>query len=262
MEHIEVRSQAEFDACVKAGNIAVVIGCSVVAMDNSSVVARDNSSVEARGNSSVVAMDNSSVVARYNSSVVAWDNSSVVAWDNSSVVAWGDVFIRLFSALRIKASAYVTIAMHGRAKEISGGRQLPVAPNPTTGAEWCEANGIDPATVDYVVPDIDAAILDAIEANKAAGKNGLKMTDWHGAKCDETNWCETTHCRAGYAICLAGAAGFALERKYGPKMAGAMIYAASRPDKLPPDFYADDEAAMADIVACAAEQRARRGSNP
>jgi hypothetical protein len=41
----EVRSQAEFDACINLGNIAVVIGCSVVAWGNSSVVARGNSSV-------------------------------------------------------------------------------------------------------------------------------------------------------------------------------------------------------------------------
>ena len=41
-QRIEVRSQAEFNACVEAGNIAIVIGCSVEA--------RGNSSVEAWGN--------------------------------------------------------------------------------------------------------------------------------------------------------------------------------------------------------------------
>jgi hypothetical protein len=107
-----------------------------------------------------------------------------------------------------------------------------------------------------VIPNIDAAILASIEANEATGKNGLRMGGWHAARCDETNWCETTHCRAGYAICLAGAAGFALERKVGSAAAGALIYAASRPDKPVPDFYASDEDAMADIRACAAEQTA------
>jgi hypothetical protein len=32
-----------------------------------------------------------------------------------------------------------------------------------------------------------------------------------------------------------------------------MIYAKSRPNKPVPDFYCDNERAMADIVACAAE---------
>jgi hypothetical protein len=44
-KQIEVHSQAEFDVCVKAGNIAVVIGCYVEAWDNSSVEAWGNSSV-------------------------------------------------------------------------------------------------------------------------------------------------------------------------------------------------------------------------
>ncbi len=104
------------------------------------------------------------------------------------------------------------------------------------------------------IPNIDAAVLASIEANKAAKKNGLKMTKWHGTDdCNETNWCETTHCRAGYVICLAGAAGFALERKIGPAAAGALIYARSRPGKRVPNFYASDADAMASITADAAE---------
>ena len=209
-KRIEVRSQTEFDACVKLGNIAIVIGCSVVARENSSVDARENSSVEARGN----------------------------------------VFIRLWKALSVKASAYVTIAMHGSAEKIEGGRQLPVAPEPTTGAEWCDYYGIDLAKADFIVPNIDAAILASIRNNQAAG---LDMSGWHGGSCDETNWCNTTHCRAGYAICLAGKAGFDLEREFGAETAGRMIYAASRPDKPLPDFFAEDEDAMADIIECAGE---------
>jgi hypothetical protein len=104
-----------------------------------------------------------------------------------------------------------------------------------------------------IIPHIDAAILASIEANKATGKNGLEMGRWHGGGCDETNWCNTTHCRAGYAICLAGKDGFALEAKVGSAAAGALIYAKSRPNKPVPDFYCDNERAMADIVACAAE---------
>ncbi len=207
-KRIEVHSQAEFDACVNLGNIAIVVGCRIVARGNSSVVAREN----------------------------------------SSVVAQGNVFIRLWSALKIKASAHVIIAIHGSAQSIEGGRQMKAVPEPKTGAEYCEFNGIDRATAPYVVPNIDAAILTALESEKT---HGLDMSGWHGQDCDETNWCETTHCRAGYAICMAGKAGFDLERKYGPEIAGRMIYAVSRPDMPLPDFYADDETALKDIKACA-----------
>ena len=175
-----------------------------------------------------------------------------MARENSSVEACGNVFVRLWSALKITASAHVVIVLHGHAGSVHGGRQLTAAPEPTTGAEYCELNGLDPTKVEYVISNIDATILASIEANKAAGKNGLRMNDWHGQDCDETNWCETTHCRAGYAICLAGKAGFELEKKFGSEIAGKMIYAVSRPDDRPlPDFHASDEAAMADIIASA-----------
>jgi uncharacterized protein YjbI with pentapeptide repeats len=87
-----------------------------------------------------------------------------------------------------------------------------------------------------IVPNIDAAILAAIEAG---GK--LDMAQWHT--------CDTTHCRAGWAITLAGDKGRALEREHGPAVAGALIYAASRPDKPVPNFYASTADAMADIRA-------------
>ena len=91
-----------------------------------------------------------------------------------------------------------------------------------------------------VIPNIDLTILAAIE-------NGgrLRMANWHT--------CETTHCRAGWAIHLAGEAGLKLEKKHGSAGAGALIYAASRPGKPIPNFYASDAVAMADIRACAAE---------
>ena len=92
-----------------------------------------------------------------------------------------------------------------------------------------------------VVPNIDAAILAAIEAGGT-----LDMGDWHR--------CETTHCRAGWAITLAGEAGAKLEELCGPASAGSLIYAASRPGKNIPDFYASTEDALADLRACAAEQ--------
>ncbi|CCJ51954.1 pentapeptide repeat-containing protein [Bordetella bronchiseptica] len=66
-----------------------------------------------------------------------------------------------------------------------------------------------------VVEALDAKILSAIEN----GRGGLEMGAWHT--------CETTHCRAGWAVHLAGEAGYALEREHGPQYAGRMIYMAS-----------------------------------
>ena len=156
---VEVRSQAELNACVQAGNIAVVVGCRVVALENSSVVALgnsrvvalENSSVEARGNSSVVALGNSSVEARGNSSVVARGNSSVEAWENSSVeargnssvVARGNVFVRWFSALKIKASFAVIVGKMGEPRGVLEGGRILDCKGPTTPAEWCDHHGVE-----------------------------------------------------------------------------------------------------------------------
>ena len=240
-KRIEVRTQAEFDVCVKAGNIAVCVG-------GGFFVAWGSSHVVARGSSHVVAWESSHVEAWESSHVEAWGSSHVEARGSSHVVAWGNVFVRLFSALSIKASTHVAIMVHGDAQSIEGGQQM-TAMKPNTGADWCEYFGIDPTKSDLVVPNIDAAILASLAAH--ANTNGLDMGSWHGESCDETNWCNTTHCRAGYAICLAGKAGFELERKVGPEVAGQMIYAASRPDKPLPDFHTNTETALADIRACA-----------
>ena len=88
-----------------------------------------------------------------------------------------------------------------------------------------------------VIENIDAAIYAAI----TDGKGSLNMGEWHDPNC------QTTHCRAGWAIALAGKAGGELEAKYGPAAAGALIYAKSRPGVPVPDFHAGDEAALADI---------------
>ena len=93
-----------------------------------------------------------------------------------------------------------------------------------------------------VIPNIDAAILAAIEAPG----NALDMRHWHT--------CGTTHCRAGWAVVLAGDAGTKLEYAIGSSAAGALIYAVSRPDQPVPDFYASDWVALADLRAGAAVQ--------
>ena len=47
-----------------------------------------------------------------------------------------------------------------------------------------------------VIADIDAAIEDAIYAGGV-----LDMSEWHGV---DNHWCGTTHCRAGWAVHIAG----------------------------------------------------------
>ena len=202
-KRIEVRNQAEFDACVSVGNIAIVIGCHVVA--------RGSSSVEAR--------------------------------ENSSVVAWGNVFIRLFSALKIKISAHVVVMRYNNSMTIEGeGRELEAIIDPRTGKEYCEFNGIS-LDSPFKVDNIDYKIYEAIQN----GKGELDMSSWHKEDCDKDNWCGTSHCRAGYAICLAGEEGFKLEKKYDAELAGRMIYAVSRPDEELPDFFADTDEVLEEL---------------
>src|SRR5262245_38440110 len=62
-----------------------------------------------------------------------------------------------------------------------------------------------------IVEQLDAKILAAIETG-----GELKMKEWHT--------CETTHCRYGWAITLAGDAGRVLEGEVGPLTAGARVY--------------------------------------
>ena len=90
-----------------------------------------------------------------------------------------------------------------------------------------------------IIQNIDATILEAV---KREGCH-LEMEHWHT--------CDTTHCRAGWAIHLAGPAGKILEEEWGSCVAGALIYNASRPGKLVPNFYATTEDALADLEACA-----------
>jgi hypothetical protein len=94
-----------------------------------------------------------------------------------------------------------------------------------------------------VVESLDQRILDALDDGGT-----LNMGDWHT--------CDTTHCRAGWAIHLAGAAGYDLERKLGgADRAGRAIYLASTGRS--PWFYASNEWALEDIKRCAAEEAAQ-----
>ena len=106
---VEVSTQKEFDLAIQAGNIAVCLSGRFIAAGTAYVVARGS--------------------------------SHVVAWGSSHVVARGNVFIRLFSALKIQASASVVILMHGQAGTISGGQHIQ-AKAINTVEDWCDFYGV------------------------------------------------------------------------------------------------------------------------
>lgn len=88
------------------------------------------------------------------------------------------------------------------------------------------------------LPSIDAA-FDINSAVAASCKNpgALEMGIWHT--------CDTTHCRAGWAVVLHPQ-GKLLESIYGTNAAAALIYNAC--GGFVPDFYASNEDAMKDII--------------
>lgn len=92
-----------------------------------------------------------------------------------------------------------------------------------------------------VIPNINTAILNAI---RKGGR--LEMSEWH----DETR-CGSVHCIAGWAVHLAGKAGYELEALIedvtgDPEptpAAAALIFAASGCPVIP-DFYEENQNAM------------------
>jgi len=112
-------------------------------------------------------------------------------------------------------------------------------------ADLCRVNlcraDLRDANLPRWIPHIDN-IHRAVHA-AASKPNALDMRIWH-----KTDACGTTHCRAGWVIHLAGAAGEVLEGVYGTSAAAALIYQASDP-KLEriPDFYVSNETALADM---------------
>jgi uncharacterized protein YjbI with pentapeptide repeats len=89
------------------------------------------------------------------------------------------------------------------------------------------------------IENIHVAVLAA-----ASNPGALDMNQWHT--------CDTTHCRAGWVVTLAGDGGRVLEGVYGTAAAAALIYQASDPTlECIPDFYCSNEDAMADMARLA-----------
>jgi hypothetical protein len=82
------------------------------------------------------------------------------------------------------------------------------------------------------------------------------MSTWHQ--------CETTHCRAGWAVFLAGERGRALEAVSSTLFAAMQIYHASAPDipVSPVRFFEKNEVALADMERCAEEEAKRAAVAP
>ena len=82
----------------------------------------------------------------------------------------------------------------------------------------------------------------------ASQPEALNMSDWHT--------CETTHCRAGWVVTLAGKEGKNLEMKTSTLFAAMQIYKASSPIKVtPPRFFDKNELALSDMKRCAKEEK-------
>jgi hypothetical protein len=95
-----------------------------------------------------------------------------------------------------------------------------------------------------VVENIHTKVYEAASADSA-----LDMSTWHT--------CDTTHCRAGWVVILAGEAGKQLEELTDTCFAAIQIYKASSPIRVsPPRFYETEGVAMADMKRCAEEEAA------
>jgi hypothetical protein len=99
------------------------------------------------------------------------------------------------------------------------------------GGEEHIATGMPPTPK---IENIHQKIFEAV-----SNPNALDMSDWHT--------CNTVHCRAGWAVHLAGAAGYELERFHGSLLAGQLIYRESGYPINPCRFFDTNAAALADM---------------
>jgi len=90
-----------------------------------------------------------------------------------------------------------------------------------------------------IIPDIHKAVLAAAMATP----DSFDMQRWHV--------CETTHCRAGWAVHLAGPSGYDLEARTSPLFAAMQIYRASGYEISPTRFFDSNEVALADMMRLA-----------
>jgi len=101
----------------------------------------------------------------------------------------------------------------------------------------------------FTVPVVENIHQKVLEAITTEG-NDINMDAWHT--------CDTKHCRAGWVVHIAGAAGYELEKKTSTQFAAMQIYHKSCPQVpvSPTKFFESNAFAMADIKACAEKEAA------
>ena len=99
------------------------------------------------------------------------------------------------------------------------------------------------------IPRIENIHQKIFEAASSTPRS-LDMSTWHT--------CGTMHCRAGWAVHLAGEAGYALERFHNAALAAQLIYRESGYAINPGRFYDDNSDALADMKRLADEEAARQ----
>jgi hypothetical protein len=72
------------------------------------------------------------------------------------------------------------------------------------------------------------------------------MSDWH--------MCGTTHCRAGWAVHLAGEDGYALERETSTSFAAMQLFKKSGLPISPAKFFGTNDEALADMKVMAEKE--------
>jgi hypothetical protein len=95
-------------------------------------------------------------------------------------------------------------------------------------------NGLKPSSFVPKIENIDKVIFEA-----CSNPNALNMDAWHT--------CETTHCRAGWVVHLAGKEGKELEMFHNTLLAAQLIYLESGSPINPARFFDKNEEAMADM---------------
>lgn len=106
-----------------------------------------------------------------------------------------------------------------------------------------------------VIENLDVKLLQLLISHAQQNINGLEMKHWHGggtSALTENNWCGTTHCRAGFIVCMAGKEALEKEGVETTCSIADSIYQASSPDVLqrfgPLNYYSTNPWALFDIV--------------
>jgi hypothetical protein len=209
---VEVKTQAEFDVCVKAGNIPVCRqgyfkasgSATVTASDSATVTAYDSATVRASGSATVAAYGSATVTAYGSATVTASGSATVTAYDSATVTAYGSAtvtasdsatvtasgsatvtasghtILRVSNAVKVIATATVIVAISGSSCSVKGGIKVN-REKPNDAKSWCLHYGIKPNRGIVV-------LFKAVDSNYKANYNqfdytpGTKPTapDWDG----------------------------------------------------------------------------------